>query len=110
MKILTKRDLQSKIGSKASNKLLAGNKSLKSDQEAINKVCKDFLSSNGMEPLLRKIELKFPNSCFFPISSAGKKSMLSKVLLISPELLSSGCVIILNPLRARRKFQSSLKK
>lgn len=68
-------DLQSKIGQKAVEKLLASDNTIKTKQEAMNKLCKDFLSSNGMDALLRKMEWKFPNSSFFAISSGGKNSI-----------------------------------
>lgn len=68
-------DLQSKIGKEAVEKLLASDNTIKTKQEAMNKLCKDFLSSNGMDALLRKMEWKFPNSSFFAISSGGKNSI-----------------------------------
>lgn len=68
-------DLQSKIGKEAVEKLLASDNTIKTKQEAMNKLCKEFLSSNGMDALLRKMEWKFPNSSFFAISSGGKNSI-----------------------------------
>jgi hypothetical protein len=68
-------DLQSKIGKEAVEKLLAADNTIKTKQEAMNKLCKEFLSSNGMDALLRKMEWKFPNSSFFAISSSGKNSI-----------------------------------
>ena len=68
-------DLQNKIGKNAIQELLAVDKNIKNEQEAMNKLCKDFLSANGMDALLRKIEWKFPNSSFFAISSGGKNSI-----------------------------------
>lgn len=68
-------DLQSIIGKVAVDKLLASDNTIKTKQEAMNKLCKDFLSSNGMDALLRKMEWKFPNSSFFAISSGGKNSV-----------------------------------
>ena len=68
-------DLQSKIGKEAVEKLLASDITIKTKQEAMNKLCKDYLSSNGMDALLRKMEWKFPNSSFFAISSGGKNSI-----------------------------------
>ncbi len=55
-------------------RLLASDIAIKNRQDAMNKLCKEFLLSNGMDALLRKIEWKFPNSSFFSISSGGKKS------------------------------------
>ena len=68
-------DLQNKIGNEAVNDLMIIDSTVKTKQEAMNKLCKDFLTSNGMGALLRKMEWKFPNSCFFSISSQGKNSI-----------------------------------
>ena len=68
-------DLQSKIGKEAVEKLLASDNTIKTKQEAMNKLCKDFLSSNGMDALLRKMEWKFPNSSYFAVSSGGRNSI-----------------------------------
>jgi hypothetical protein len=68
-------DLHDRIGNNAVDKLLATDSTIKSKQEAMNTLCKEFMVTNGMDALLRKIEWKFPNSCFFSISSAGKDSV-----------------------------------
>ena len=50
-------DLQNKIGKNAIQELLAVDKNIKNEQEAMNKLCKDFLSANGMDALLRMLHI-----------------------------------------------------
>jgi len=68
-------DLQDRIGQNAVKKLMASDPTIKTEQDAMNKLCKDFLKEYQMEALLRKLEWKFPNSNFFAISSQGKNSI-----------------------------------
>lgn len=67
-------DLSEIIGEKAIDIFLAANPKVKDRQEAMNLLCKKFLSDNGMDALLRKMEWKFSNARFFAISSGGKNS------------------------------------
>ena len=68
-------DLQYVLGDDAVTKLLATDYTIKTEEEARQKVCKTFLENNNMGALARKMEWKFPNSRYFTIHSNGEKSV-----------------------------------
>lgn len=68
-------DLEDKIGLTAAKRLKSADENIKTEDDAINKLCRDFLMNNDAGQVLQKIDFKFKKVRFFSVASLGEKSV-----------------------------------